>query len=294
MAASGSSSIAHVGSWGRAHPRTSAVAIALVSFLLGVGAGGSGERSLEADLSAARADARAIAADAGAEIEGLGDDVEDLEERLSTLKAENGELERQITRMNGRRELPDLVGMTEWNALDLESAYGWAATVRYRYASVRAGTVLSQRPAAGTMMSYGAPYTLVVAKPLPQLEDVVGMWAAPAERALGRWNVVVAEEISSERAGRVVRMTPAPGSRLMPGATVTLTVAKKAPPPEVSVDSSADEGCTPGYTPCLPPASDYDCSGGTGDGPRYTGYVTVTGSDPYGLDADGDGAGCES
>ena len=53
-------------------------------------------------------------------------------------------------------------------------------------------------------------------------------------------------------------------------------------------------GCTPGYTPCLPPASDYDCAGGAGDGPKYAqGPVTVTGSDPYSLDSDGDGIACE-
>ena len=45
--------------------------------------------------------------------------------------------------------------------------------------------------------------------------------------------------------------------------------------------------------PALPPASDYDCAGGSGNGPEYTGFVTVTGSDPYGLDTDGDGVGCE-
>lgn len=56
----------------------------------------------------------------------------------------------------------------------------------------------------------------------------------------------------------------------------------------------APSNCTDGYDPCLPPASDYDCEGGSGDGPAYTGYVTVTGSDPYDLDADGDGVGCES
>ena len=28
--------------------------------------------------------------------------------------------------------------------------------------------------------------------------------------------------------------------------------------------------CTPGYSPCLPPASDYDCRGGSGNGPKYT------------------------
>lgn len=40
--------------------------------------------------------------------------------------------------------------------------------------------------------------------------------------------------------------------------------------------------------------SDYDCEGGSGDGPGYTGPVTVVGSDDYDLDRDGDGRGCQS
>jgi hypothetical protein len=63
--------------------------------------------------------------------------------------------------------------------------------------------------------------------------------------------------------------------------------ALAAPEPEA-------ESCTPGYDPCLVPASDYDCEGGSGDGPAYTGYVTVSGADPYDLDSDNDGVGCES
>jgi hypothetical protein len=56
--------------------------------------------------------------------------------------------------------------------------------------------------------------------------------------------------------------------------------------------------CTPGYSPCLKwhGGADYDCNGGSGNGPYYTapGVVyQVTGSDPYGLDADNDGLGCE-
>ena len=40
---------------------------------------------------------------------------------------------------------------------------------------------------------------------------------------------------------------------------------------------------------------DYDLAGGSGNGPTDVGgQVTVTGSDPFGLDADGDGIGCES
>lgn len=53
--------------------------------------------------------------------------------------------------------------------------------------------------------------------------------------------------------------------------------------------------CNPNYAgACLDPhASDYDCAGGLGNGPGYTGTVEVVGADPYGLDADGDGTGCE-
>jgi hypothetical protein len=42
-----------------------------------------------------------------------------------------------------------------------------------------------------------------------------------------------------------------------------------------------------------PNAADYDCQGGSGDGPQYTGTVTVVGDDHYGLDRNGDGIGCE-
>jgi hypothetical protein len=58
------------------------------------------------------------------------------------------------------------------------------------------------------------------------------------------------------------------------------------------------QNCTAGYSPCLiyHGGADYDCFGGSGNGPYYTepGVVyTVTGSDPYDLDADSDGRGCE-
>ncbi len=56
----------------------------------------------------------------------------------------------------------------------------------------------------------------------------------------------------------------------------------------------AAEACDPNYSGCLNPNSpDYDCEGGSGDGPDYTGTVTVLGTDHYGLDDDGDGIGCD-
>jgi hypothetical protein len=61
------------------------------------------------------------------------------------------------------------------------------------------------------------------------------------------------------------------------------------PPPPPS------KACHPSYKgECLKSdASDYDCAGGSGDGPEYAGPVEVVGSDDYGLDRDGDGYACE-
>jgi len=60
-------------------------------------------------------------------------------------------------------------------------------------------------------------------------------------------------------------------------------------------EESESAGCDSNYVgACLDPnASDYDCLGGSGDGPEYTGPVQVVGVDHYGLDADGDGYACE-
>jgi hypothetical protein len=53
--------------------------------------------------------------------------------------------------------------------------------------------------------------------------------------------------------------------------------------------------CTPGYSICLRPLSDYDCANGGGDGPGYVRReIRVTGSDPYSLDTDGDRRACET
>ena len=54
-------------------------------------------------------------------------------------------------------------------------------------------------------------------------------------------------------------------------------------------------GCEPGYSKCLDrSAIDYDCRG-NGDGPKYVqGPIRVTGSDPFDLDSNRDGIGCEA
>lgn len=53
--------------------------------------------------------------------------------------------------------------------------------------------------------------------------------------------------------------------------------------------------CDSNYTGgCVPVASDVDCKGGSGDGPKYVaGPVRVVAHDIYDLDADNDGWGCD-
>jgi hypothetical protein len=72
-------------------------------------------------------------------------------------------------------------------------------------------------------------------------------------------------------------------------------VAEEEAQAEYAAEEEEASSCDPSYSgACLNPASsDYDCAGGSGNGPDYTGTVTVVGEDHYGLDADGDGTGCE-
>jgi hypothetical protein len=63
----------------------------------------------------------------------------------------------------------------------------------------------------------------------------------------------------------------------------------RVPTPPSSGGAGAG-GCEPGYTPCLPRVSDLNCS----EIPAEKKPVRVTGSDPYRLDADHNGIGCQS
>ena len=76
---------------------------------------------------------------------------------------------------------------------------------------------------------------------------------------------------------------------------MALTLAVGATACGDSAGAASKGGCDPNYAgACLDPnASDYDCEGGSGNGPKYTGPVRVVGDDHYGLDRDGDGYACE-
>jgi hypothetical protein len=190
--------------------------------------------------------------------------------------------------------VPRLGGLGSAQAKRKLAAVGLVAFVAREIPSPRpVGTVLRQLRAAGVSIREGSSVGLVLAAPYPLVPGTAGTsQAAATERLRGAgFQVRVTQEVvTSGRDGFVLRQTPVGSQRARPHSVITLVVANVVRP----VVAPPPSNCTPGYSPCLTPAPDYDCAGGSGDGPAYTGFVHVTGSDPYDLDADGDGLACES
>lgn len=186
--------------------------------------------------------------------------------------------------------VPEVTGMDRAAARRLALDAGLTVEIVEEFTDdVPAGQVVKQAPAPGVVVDAGEVVRLYVAHPLPAIPSVVGKSLAQALQILkdaGFGVGDVRKQASSEPEGTVITQIPFAGSRVQPGRKVDLVLAKAG-------GGGESTNCTPGYSPCLPPASDYDCAGGSGDGPKYTGLVRVTGSDPYGLDADNDGYGCE-
>jgi len=87
------------------------------------------------------------------------------------------------------------------------------------------------------------------------------------------------------RARRLGLWQACPGTRVNPLAAATTGSARTASKPP-----TRGGACAAGYSPCLPVRDDVDC-GEIADALKP---IHVTGGDPYRLDADGDGVGCES
>jgi len=124
---------------------------------------------------------------------------------------------------------------------------------------------------------------------------VVGMGIEKAKGILrlAALQVTVVRKFSPRTSGTVLSQSVSAGMEVRAGRTIRLAISK-GPKPQ----PSPQPNCTSGYSPCLVyhGGADYDCYGGSGDGPYYTepGVVyTVSGSDPYGLDADNNSRGCE-
>ena len=189
--------------------------------------------------------------------------------------------------------VPAVKGLSLTKAKRKLRAAGLAASdIDRRPSSKRKGTVLKQGVAKGKRLEPGSSVPLVVAAPLPRVPSVVGKSKASAVRKIKSAGFKVMKTTQTRTSGKdgvVLSQSRPGGARAKPGSVVRIVISDV----QRSSDDGGSSNCTPGYTPCLPPAYDYDCKGGTGNGPEYTGRVRVTGPDPYDLDRDGDGVGCD-
>lgn len=94
----------------------------------------------------------------------------------------------------------------------------------------------------------------------------------------------VSESVAERMCGSRVAVKLTLGSRSTCASFATVSL------PGVSVSPATPSNCQAGYSPCLPIVDDLDCADVRAMGKAP---VRVTGSDPYRLDRDGDGIGCE-
>jgi hypothetical protein len=138
-----------------------------------------------------------------------------------------------------------------------------------------------------------------------KVPKMVGMRLTSAKAALadrGLRGTVRYQTTNRYQAGTVISQSRRTGAGVLPDSTITLVVAKAPPPPKTTAPppppppTAPPRNCDPSYPDvCLDPnASDYDCAGGSGNGPKYVeGPIQVRPPDPFDLDRDGDGVGCE-
>lgn len=191
--------------------------------------------------------------------------------------------------------VPDLIGMTAARAERILDAQSLRAEFRETpYDGSRCRIVTQDPPPDSQLAEYEAVELACVSR----VPSVVGMRAEKAETRLTNagFDVRYANEPSDYDYTRCRVLRQSQSGSSPPDSTIGMRLRCAKPQPEPVVSPSQPvASCDPSYEgACLrPDAADYDCGGGSGDGPEFTGPVTVVGDDHYGLDSDGDGAACE-
>ncbi|HEX5018339.1 MAG TPA: PASTA domain-containing protein [Actinomycetes bacterium] len=137
--------------------------------------------------------------------------------------------------------VPSLTGVAQTEALGLiGNAKLIPGAIGQRESSQTPGTVLDQRPAAGTQVQPGTAVDFTLAIPVRKsiVPDLVGQRQTSAEALLGRNTLRiggVVSRASQEPAGVIVDQRPAAGRQVDPGSTVDVWVAAPLPPVKVTV-----------------------------------------------------------
>ncbi len=201
-----------------------------------------------------------------------------------------------------KRAVPRVLGRKGPAARRMLARADFVVTVVREYSRKPQGVVIGQRPRPGIRLDPSSKVQIVLARALPAIPSLVGNSAGSARGLLKHAGFVwrIERRESDAKPGTVLDQWPAAGTLSRPGKTITLYVAKAPPPPppeaaaapETAAPSESSGPCS--ASSCLPPASDYDCAGGSGNGPEYvSGPITIDDHDPYDLDSDGDGVACE-
>jgi outer membrane biosynthesis protein TonB len=180
--------------------------------------------------------------------------------------------------------------------------------MRRELAGLRAARI---RPMSVVQVAVAAAGVLFLAACAPVDASDAGL-TAPAPRITATPTTTPTTAAPTSTAPTTVRTTAAPTSAAPSAGSVAplpkpkprpapkpAPKPKPAPAPNPSpapTPAPAPSTCDPSYAgQCLKDGiGDYDCSSGSGNGPNYVyGTVRVVGSDPFGLDRDNDGLGCE-
>jgi hypothetical protein len=143
------------------------------------------------------------------------------------------------------------------------------------------------------------PATTAPPRTTPAVQKVtvpalIGMTVGRAKTSLARRHLrwrITSRRTTQYAPGTVASQSRPAGTPVLPATVIALVIAQAQPPPPPPAD------CDPAYPDvCLGDGiGDYDCAAGSGNGPNYVeGPIAVRPPDPFDLDRDGDGVGCEN
>lgn len=147
-----------------------------------------------------------------------------------------------IAELWGGKTIPEVVGLSQPEAVDALAAKGFAAQAVEMKSDEPQGTVLSSDPEQGHRAEEGSTVTLSVAAPriVPAIVGATSDEAAQALEAEGFTAVTYTEEKSNEAAGTVLAVSPEAGTEAKSGDAITVTVAVPYTVPDVEGMSEAD------------------------------------------------------
>jgi hypothetical protein len=183
-----------------------------------------------------------------------------------------------------------------------------AASTCAKNATTSSATPTNQIPFSPSTISMSPPIidqpSRTLAPDKVTIPDLVGLSQSEATsllESLGLHWTITTKVTDSVSPGTVLSQSRPSGIEVDVGSSVTFTVAKAGapttePPPPPKTTEPPPSNCDPAYPDvCLHDGiGDYDCAGGSGNGPNYVaGPIRVLPPDPFRLDSDGDGWGCE-